>query len=102
MQLLPMNIHDPMQALHDRVTRGYALMPDDQSALDAWYAARDADEIAALGSFVALDDRRALEAGVARVLDRIIETARAIQEVTLQNTRLRAEIGELQQRLRSG
>lgn len=97
-----MSILDPMQTLHDRATRGHTLTSDEQSVLDAWYAARDADEIAVLGSFVALDDLRALEAGVARVLDRIIETARAIQEVTLQNTRLRAEIGELQQRLRSG
>ena len=62
---------------------GQVLTPDEQSALDAWYAARNAEEIAALGSIPMFDDLRSLDAGVAHLIDGIIDTARAIRELSI-------------------
>lgn len=89
-----------MKQLHDRATRGHTLTADEQAQLDAWYAAQDAAEAATLGVATLPDDLRDLQAGVEQAIARILSTSRQIQELTAQNTRLRSEIADLQQRLR--
>ncbi|GAB4446592.1 MAG: hypothetical protein OHK0015_50070 [Chloroflexi bacterium OHK40] len=89
-----------MKQLHARALRGHALTADEQAQLDAWYSAQDATEAATLGVATMPDDLRDLQAGVEQAIARIVSTSHQIQELTAQNTRLRSEIADLQQRLR--
>jgi hypothetical protein len=89
-----------MKQLHDRATRGHTLTADEQAQLDAWYAAQDVDEAAMLSVATMPDDLRDLQSGVEHVIARILSTSRQIQELTAQNTCLRDEVVDLQQRLR--
>jgi predicted nucleic acid-binding Zn-ribbon protein len=88
-----------MRALHDRATRGKTLTADEQAQLDAWYAVQDAAETVLLGDLSAPDDLRDLQAGVEQAITHILATSRRIRELDAQNTGLRFEIAELQQRL---
>ncbi|MFV9505249.1 MAG: hypothetical protein AB4911_11865 [Oscillochloridaceae bacterium umkhey_bin13] len=88
-----------MRALHDRATRGKTLTADEQAQLEAWYAMQDAAETVLLGDLSAPDDLRDLQAGVEQAITHILATSRRIRELDVQNTGLRFEIAELQQRL---
>ncbi|NJN19107.1 MAG: hypothetical protein HC822_24065 [Oscillochloris sp.] len=88
-----------MRALHDRATRGHTLTADEQAQLDAWYAVQDAAETVMLGNLSAPDDLRDLQAGVEQAITHILATSSRIRELDAQNTGLRFEIAELQQRL---
>lgn len=89
-----------LRELHDRATRGHTLTRDEDAQLDAWYAAQDAVEAATLRSVTAPADLHDLQAGVEHVLVRLITTSHQIQELATQNANLRAEIADLQQRVR--
>lgn len=88
------------QRLHDRATRGHTLTRDEDAQLDAWYASQDAAEAATLRIESAPADLHDLQAAVEHTISRIVATSGQVQELEAQNSSLRAEIADLQQRLR--
>ena len=89
-----------MRTLHDRATRGVPLSGEEQAELTAWYAVQDAAESALLGTDSAPVDLRNLQAQIDTAISQLLATSRQIQELSSQNTALRAEIADLQERLR--
>ncbi len=86
-------------ALHDKATRGSALSETERQRLDAWYAAQDAQEAAALGR----QSRPAPQDGppdqLMTALDHLQRMSRQMQELSAQNAALRQEIATLQEEL---
>lgn len=89
-----------MQALHDRATRGLPLSDEEQSQLEAWYIAQDNAESALLGVASGPTDPHELQVHIDTAIAQLLATSRQIQELSSQNVTLRAEIADLQQRLR--
>ena len=90
------------QQLHDRLTRGGVISPDERAGLDVWLAIQDASENAALshpGEGTAVAD---LRFQVNSALDQVSAVTRSIQQLTAENDLLRREIAALRSRLAAG
>jgi predicted nucleic acid-binding Zn-ribbon protein len=94
-----MGADERMLQLHDKATRGLALTDEEQSQLDAWYAAQDAAESELLSPVVTPPSLAALQNEIDAAVAQLNVAARQIQELSSANAVVRQEIAVLQQRL---
>lgn len=94
-----MSTNDRMQELHNKATRGMALSADEQSQLDAWYAAQDQAESELLASPQPVHTLIALRAQIDTALAQLASVSSQIQILVTQNASLRQEIETLQNQL---
>lgn len=85
--------------LHDRATCGEPLSSEEQQQLDAWYAEQDTAEMLLLQGPNSIINMATLNLQIETVLAQLAALAEHIQQVTLENQRLRTEISALQQQL---
>jgi hypothetical protein len=85
--------------LHDRATRGEALLPQEQAQLKAWYAAQDQAEMAKLDLTAAGKTAATLQAQVDSTLAQLTVVTRQIQETSAENQALRRENAALRHQL---
>lgn len=85
--------------LHDRATCGEQLTSKEQQQLDAWYAEQDAAEMSLLQESDSPTNLATIHLQIESVLAQLATIAEHIQQVTLENQRLRTEISALQQQL---
>lgn len=93
-----MTSDEQRQRLHDRATRGQTLSQDEQAQLDAWYAAQDRAEAAALDLDVT-EVTASLQAQIDTVLTQLAATTGRIQELGKENETLRQEIALVRHQL---
>ncbi len=86
---------EPGSRLHDRVTRGEELSPEERTKLDEWYASQDGAEAKVLAASTN-HDLSQLEAQVDSTLAQIAGTTQRIRELTSENEALRRELANLQ------
>jgi hypothetical protein len=87
------------QQLHDQVTRGEKLTPDEQAALEQWYSQEDHTEGMVLNASVAIKADGSLQRHVDATLDQLRLVTQQIQELSIENDTIRREITELRRRL---
>jgi peptidoglycan hydrolase CwlO-like protein len=87
--------------LHERATRGEVLTTGEQKQLENWYALQDSAESSLLKSATAEPDVSELRSQVEVVLSQLTAITQRIQQVTLENEKLRREIAALHQQLAS-
>jgi len=85
--------------LHDRVTRGQGLSPQEQAQLEAWYAAQDRAEMESLGQDGSTDDLSSLQTQIDSALLELNGVTRRIQQTSQENEALRQEIKVFRRRL---
>lgn len=91
---------DPVcRELHDRVTRGEALSPDEQARLDQWYQMLDREEEAMLAGAGRTDTITDLRARLDVALAQLQITTQRVRSLVAENEAIRREIAVLQQRL---
>lgn len=84
------------QKLHDRATRGLELTPLEREQLLSWYSMHDREEMARLGASPVPSRLADLQARVEQATSRVVEEAKRIEALTVENARLRQEIASLQ------
>ena len=87
------------QKLHDRATRGEKLTPEEESQLEAWYAAHDAAESRELAKLAVDDQDASLETQIRATLTQIVRVTQQIQDNLAENATLRKEIASLRLQL---
>jgi len=87
---------DQTLVLHDRVTRGQPLSPEERARLDAWYADQDQAEMNMLRSNPEADTVVRLQHEIGVVLTRLADVGIQIKELAAQNDALRRENALLQ------
>jgi predicted nucleic acid-binding Zn-ribbon protein len=87
--------------LHDRATRGEELTTEEHKQLENWYALQDSAESSLLKSATAAPDVSELRAQVEVVLSQLTAITQRIQQVMVENEKLRREIVALHQQLAS-
>ncbi|MEJ5312493.1 MAG: hypothetical protein WHX52_22230 [Anaerolineae bacterium] len=85
--------------LHNRVTRGETLSEEEQAQLEAWYDKQDREETLMLQRDAPAENQDSLQADIDRILYRIGNTARQIQNISQQNEVLREEIMRFRRQL---
>ncbi len=85
--------------LHDKVTRGVVLSPDEQAQLDAWYTQQDAVESAMLAQTNLPQTLVALQAQVDAAVAQLLTVTQRVRDLTHQNDALRLDIAALQRQL---
>jgi len=90
---------EQFQHLHDQMTRGYQLTPEEQSELDAWYTRQDQAEGQLLFHPARSTSPAELQRQVATAASQLEVVTRHIREVMAENLLLREEIAALQRRL---
>jgi len=88
-----------VRQLHDRATRGEALLESEQQQLEAWYRQQDADEASLLGTPQPEMELSQLETRISATLHRIADLTYQIQRVTDEIHALRRENDALMHRL---
>jgi hypothetical protein len=94
-----MPTNEELQQLHDRATRGVPLTPDEQAALDAWYAEQDRREAEALAGAATSPALAELRVQVQAAATRLVADTQRLEALTAENDELRREIAALQQEL---
>lgn len=87
------------QQLHDRVTRGATLSPEEQHILDAWYTAEDEAEQILLAASGVDPNHAELRVSIRSVMERVLVEAQHTQTLLMQNDLLQRQIDELKQQL---
>jgi hypothetical protein len=82
--------------LHARSSRGESLSSVEMEQLEAWYAAKDAQEAQLLRIPVTEVDCVTLQAKIDATLEKISAVSQEIRQVSAENSILRQEIAELQ------
>jgi cell division protein FtsB len=86
--------------LHDRETVGELLTNQEKAQLEAWYAQKDAAEIAMLkASQVPLPNLVILQEQVDITISQLSAGVQRLQQITQENKSLREEIAKLKQQL---
>ncbi len=86
--------------LHDRETIGEALTPQEKAQLEAWYAQKDAAEMAMLeAAQVPLPDLVGLQEQIDSGIAQLTVSVQQLQQITRENQALREEIADIKQRL---
>ena len=85
--------------LHGRSSRGETLSFEELEQLEAWYAAKDAQEAQLLKMPTTDIDCVALQAQIDGALEKISTVSQGIRQVSAENAILRQEILQLQQAL---
>lgn len=85
--------------LHDKATRGEPLSAAERARLDAWYAAQDAAEAAALGRAEPQQAVAALRTEIAEAATQLEAAAQRVRNLTAGNAALRDEVAALERRL---
>lgn len=85
--------------LHDRVSRGDTLSPDERADLDAWLAAQDEAEAALLSRQSAEALVAELRSQVKSALEQVGTITRTIQQLTAENDALRRDVDALRKQL---
>jgi predicted nucleic acid-binding Zn-ribbon protein len=87
--------------LHDRATRGEELTDGEQKQLENWYAVQDSAESSLLKSTTTEPDVSELRTQIEVVLSQLTAITQRIQQVMVENEKLRHEIAALHQQLAS-
>lgn len=90
---------DPMRRLHDSLTRGAQLSPDDQARLDRWYEEQDREEQQVLGQASSPPTIAVLRAEVAAAVAQLLVVSQHIQALTVENEAARRTVADLQEQL---
>jgi len=90
---------DRLWNLHLQNAMGNVLTPGEQADLEAWYAAQDRDELAALDIASEAAPGSLLKAQVEVILGRIITTSQSLKLLTEENEALRRENRHLRRQL---
>lgn len=92
---------EKMQQLHHRATTVDDLSPDEQKALDNWYAEMDREEEIILKNAIEVDDLPEKREQLNQTLSEISRTAANIERIAKQNEEIRRENEKLRKTLES-
>jgi hypothetical protein len=95
-----MAIEDLGPNLHDRATRGQSLTPEEEAALQAWYAQQDRAELALI-VHTPEQDASLLQQQVDVALSQLANTTQQIRRLVKANAALRRENARLRVQLTS-
>lgn len=87
------------QHVHDLMTRGHQLTPEEQSELEAWYARQDQSEAQLLSQSTLSASPVDLQQQVATVAAQLEIATQHIRELMAENLLLRHEVTSLQHQL---
>lgn len=90
---------EQIQHLHDQMTRGHPLTPEEQSELEAWYVRQDQSEAHLLSQPTRSASPVELQQQIATVAMQLESATQHIREVMAENLLLRHEVTALQHRL---
>jgi hypothetical protein len=84
------------QKLHDRATRGETLTVEEQVLLRNWYDHHDQEEMTQLTAAPVPDRLADLQSLAQQATAQVVEQARRIEALTIENAQLRQEVATLQ------
>lgn len=87
------------QQLHDRVTRGEELSPEEKQLLEEWYAVQDQAEADLLGLNEQEPFQVQLQAQIQEALAQLVKTANRIQQIASEIEVIRKENATLRRQL---
>lgn len=94
-----MTIDEKGKALHDKASKGEKLSQEEQRLLEQWYAKMDQEESITLGMAKQTEFLSNLKAQIETALAQLVKLSSRIQQIALENDKLRNENEALRRQL---
>ncbi len=94
-----MTIDEKGKALHDKASKGEKLSQEEQRLLEQWYAKMDQEESISLGMAKQTEFLNNLKAQIETALSQLVKLSNRIQQIALENDKLRNENEALRRQL---